>query len=111
MKSDVKPVTSSATSGVLFTGSTRLRAFMVQSTGSSGNVIINGLANISTVSSSTNTNLYIPVSVGAGQTETLYIPEDGVVYAGGRAGTRGVVDGIGITGNTSGLIVTLFIDK
>jgi len=111
MKSDVKPVTSSAANGVLFTGSTRLRAFMIQSTGSSGNVVINGLANSTTVSSSTNTNLYIPVSVGAGQTETLYIPEDGVVYAGGRAGTIGVVDGIGITANTSGLIVTLFIDK
>jgi len=113
MKSDVKPVIlpSSSANGVLFTGSTRLRAFIIQSTGSSGNLIINGLANSTTVSSSTNTNLYIPISVGAGATETLYIPEDGVVYAGGRAGNVGVVDGIGVTANTSGLSVILFIDK
>jgi hypothetical protein len=113
MKSDVKPVVlpSSSTNGVLFTGSTRLRAFIIQSTGSSGNLIINGLANSTTVSSSTNTNVYIPISVGAGATETLYIPEDGIVYAGNRAGTRGVVDGIGVTGNTSALSVILFIDK
>jgi hypothetical protein len=62
-----------------------------------------------TVSSSTNTQVYIPVRVGAQQTETLNIPEDGVLYA-ARNGT-GIVDGIGITGNTAGLIVVLFIDK
>jgi hypothetical protein len=31
MKSDVKPVVTSSTSAVLFTGPTRLRGFMVQS--------------------------------------------------------------------------------
>jgi hypothetical protein len=45
MKSDVKPVVTSSTSAVLFTGPTRLRGFMVQSNGSSGTAIINGLAN------------------------------------------------------------------
>jgi len=113
MKSDVKPVRLPANeaNGVLFTGPTRLRGFMVQSTGSSGLVVINGLANSTTVSSSTNTNVFIPVYVGAGQTETLNIPEDGVLYAGGRGGTVGIVDGIGVTGNTSALSVVLFIDK
>jgi hypothetical protein len=76
MKSDVKPVVSSAANAVLFTGPTRLRGYAVQSTGSSGTVVINGLANSTTVSSSTNTEVYIPVSVGAGQTETLNLPED-----------------------------------
>jgi hypothetical protein len=111
MKSDVKPVmvVSSASNAVLFTGPTRLRGYAVQSTGSSGTVVINGLANSTTVSSSTNTEVYIPVSVGAGRTETLGLPEDGVLYA-QRNGT-GIVDGIGITGNTDGLNVILFIDK
>jgi hypothetical protein len=49
---------------------------------------------------------YIPVYVGAGQTETLNLPEDGVLYAGGRGGTVGIVDGIGVTSNTSGLSVS-----
>lgn len=109
MKSDVKPVVSSASNAVLFTGPTRLRGYAVQSTGTSGTVKINGLINVTTVSSQTNTGVYIPVSVGAGQTETLSIPEDGVLYA-KRNGT-GIVDGIGITGNTDGLNVILFIDK
>lgn len=109
MKSDVKPVVSSASNAVLFTGPTRLRGYAVQSTGTSGTVIINGLANASTVSSSTNTEVYIPVSVGAGRTETLGLPEDGVLYA--QRGGTGIVDGIGITGNTDGLNVILFIDK
>lgn len=109
MKSDVKPVVSSAANAVLFTGPTRLRGYAVQSTGTSGTVIINGLANSTTVSSSTNTEVYIPVSVGAGQTETLNLPEDGVLYA-ARNGT-GIVNGIGITGNADGLNVILFIDK
>jgi hypothetical protein len=109
MKSDVKPVTSSASSAVLFTGPTRLRGYMVQATGTAGTVTINGLTNSTTVSSSTNTQVYIPVRVGAQQTEALNIPEDGVLYA-ARNGT-GIVDGIGITGNTAGLIVVLFIDK
>jgi hypothetical protein len=109
MKSDVKPVVSSAANAVLFTGPTRLRGYAVQSTGSSGTVVINGLANSTTVSSSTNTEVYIPVSVGAGQTETLNLPEDGVLYA-ARNGT-GIVNGVGITGNADGLNVVLFIDK
>jgi hypothetical protein len=113
MKSDVKPVRLpfNETSGVLFTGPTRLRGFLIQSTGSSGNLVINGLANSTTVSSSTNTNVFLPIYVGAGQTETLNLPEDGVLYAGGRGGTVGIVDGIGVTANTSGLSVVLFIDK
>ena len=109
MKSDVKPVTSSASSAVLFTGPTRLRGYMVQATGTAGTVTINGLTNSTTVSSSTNTQVYIPVRVGAQQTEALNIPEDGVLYA-ARNGT-GIIDGVGITGNSAGLIVVLFIDK
>ena len=111
MKSDVKPVicASSSSNAVLFTGPTRLRGFMIQSTGTSGAAIINGLANASTVSSSVNTQVYIPVQVGAGGTETLNLPEDGVLYA-ERNGV-GIIDGIGVTGNTSALTITLFIDK
>jgi hypothetical protein len=109
MKSDVKPVVTSSTSAVLFTGPTRLRGFMIQSTGSSGSAIINGLANATTVSSSTNTQVYIPVTVGANQTETLNLPEDGVLYA-TRNGVA-IVDGIGVTANSSALTITLFIDK
>ena len=111
MKSDVKPVICASTESnkVLFTGPTRLRGFMIQSTGPAGTAIINGLADASTVSSSTNTQVYIAVSVGAGGTETLNIPEDGVLYA-GRNGT-GIIDGIGVTANISALNVTLFIDK
>jgi hypothetical protein len=45
MKSDVKPVVTSATNAVLFTGPTRLRGFMIQAVGSSGTAIINGLVN------------------------------------------------------------------
>jgi hypothetical protein len=109
MKSDVKPVVATTSNAVLFTGPTRLRGYAVQSTGSSGTVIINGLANSTTVSSSTNTQVYLPISVGANQTETLNLAEDGVLYA-ARNGT-GIVDGIGITGNTDSLRVILFIDK
>jgi hypothetical protein len=109
MKSDVKPVTTSASSAVLFTGPTRLRGYMVQGTGTAGTCLINGLVNSTTVSSSTNTEVSIPVRVGAQQTEALNIPEDGVLYA-ARNGT-GIVDGIGVTGNTAGLIIVLFIDK
>ena len=111
MKSDVKPVICASTSSnaVLFTGPTRLRGFMIQSTGSSGAAIINGLANVTTISSSTNTQVYIPIQVPAGGTETLNLPEDGVLYA-GRNGT-GIIDGIGVTNNISALTITLFIDK
>jgi len=111
MKSDVKPVICASTSSnaVLFTGPTRLRGFMIQSTGSSGVAIINGLVNVTTVSGSTNTQVYVPVQVPAGGTETLNLPEDGVLFA-GRNGT-GIIDGIGVTNNTSALTITLFIDK
>ena len=108
-KSDVKPVYIAAASAVAFTGRTRLRGYVVQSTGSSGTAIINGLANATTVSSSTNTQVYIPIQVAANQTETLNIPEDGVLYA-TRNGTA-IVDGIGVTANSSALSITLFIDK
>ena len=110
-KSDVKPVVcaSNISTAVLFTGPTRLRGFIAQSTGSSGTAIINGLANTTTVSTSTNTQVYIPISVGAGGTETLNLPEDGVLYA-ERNGT-GIVDGIGVASNTSALTITLLIDK
>jgi hypothetical protein len=109
MKSDVKPVTTNASNAVLFTGPTRLRGYMVQGTGTAGSCIINGLVNSTTVSSSTNTQVYIPVRVGAQQTEALNLPEDGVLYA-ARNGT-GIINGIGVTGNSSGLVVVLFIDK
>ena len=111
MKGDVKPVAiaSNVSTAVLFTGPTRLRGFIAQSTGSSGIAIINGLANVTTVSTSTDTQVYIPISVGAGQVETLNIPEDGVLYA-ERNGT-GIIDGIGVVSNSSGLAITLFIDK
>jgi hypothetical protein len=111
MKGDVKPVAAATnvTNVVLFAGPTRLRGYIAQSTGSSGVAIINGLSNSTTVSVSTNTQVYIPISVGAGQVETLNIPEDGVLYA-ERNGT-GIIDGIGIASNTSALLITLFIDK
>ncbi len=111
MKSDVKPVVCASTSSnaVLFTGPTRLRGFMAQSTGPAGTAVINGLVNVTTVSGSVNTQVYIPISVGAGGTETLNLPEDGVLFA-ERNGT-GIIDGIGVTANTSSLQITLFIDK
>ncbi len=109
MKSDVKPVVTSSANAVLFTGPTRLRGYAVQSTGTAGSVVINGLVNSTTVSSSTNTEVFIPVRVGANQTETLNLPEDGVLYA-ARNGT-GIINGIGITNNTASLNVVLFIDK
>jgi hypothetical protein len=111
MKSDVKPVVlaSNISTAVLFTGPTRLRGYMIQAGATSGSCIINGLANASTVSTSTNTQVYIPIQVGAGGTETLNLPEDGVLYA-GRNGT-GIIDGVGVASNTSALIVTLFIEK
>ena len=111
MKSDVKPVicASNISTAVLFTGPTRLRGYMIQAGNTSGACIINGLANTTTVSTSTNTQVYIPIQVGANQTETLNLPEDGVLYA-QRNGTD-IVDGIGVASNASGLTVTLFIEK
>jgi hypothetical protein len=82
---------------------------MIQSTGISGIAFINGLANATTVSSSVNTEVYFAVSVGANQTETLNLPEDGILYA--ARGGKFIVDGIGVTGNTSSLNITLLIDK
>jgi hypothetical protein len=110
-KSDVKPVVVAAatTSQVLFTGRTRLRGYMIQSTGSSGSCVINGLANTTTVSSTTTTGVYIPINVGAGETETLNIPEDGVLYA--DSVSADIVDGIGVTAKSTTITVTLFIDK
>ena len=108
-KSDVKPVYIAAASAVAFTGRTRLRGYVVQSTGSSGTLVINGLANATTVSSSTNTQVFLQVFVGANQTETLNLPEDGVLYA-GRNGTA-IIDGVGVTANSGALNITLFIDK
>ena len=112
MKSDVKPVicASNVSTTVLFAGPTRLRGYMIQNgTATSGTCIINGLVNTTTVSASTNTQVYIPIAVAAGGTETLNLPEDGVLYA-GRNGT-GIIDGVGVASNTSALIVTLFIEK
>lgn len=111
MKSDVKPVicASNVSTAVLFTGPTRLRGYMIQAGATSGSCIINGLENTTTVSTSTNTQVYIPIVVGANSTETLGIPEDGVLYA--QRNGVGIVDGIGVASNTSGLTVTLFIDK
>ena len=109
-KSDVKPIYVSSTTGtVAFTGRTRLRGMVVQPTGSSGSLIVNGLANATTVSSSTNTQVYFIVQVGAGGTQSIFIPEDGVLYSSNNA--VGCVDGIGVTGNSSSLSVVLFIDK
>jgi hypothetical protein len=110
-KSDVKPVVvaSNISTLVLFTGPTRLRGYSAQNgTATAGTCIINGLANTTTVSTSTNTQVYIPIAVGANSTQTLNIPEDGVLYA--ERNGPGIVDGIGIVSNTS-LTVTLFIDK
>lgn len=98
-KSDVKPVVLTS-DGVAFTGRTRLRGLMVQSTGSSGSAIINTLVSGATTAASTTTGVYLKVQVGAGGTETLNLPEDGVLYA----------DGIGSTA-ISNVTVTLFIDK
>jgi hypothetical protein len=103
MKSDVKPVVLSA-NGVAFTGRTRLRGYALQSNttvgGSAGTANINTLTNPTTVSSSTGSGVYIPLTVPPGQTETLNIPEDGVLY----------IDGIGATSVTNASLI-LFIDK
>jgi hypothetical protein len=51
----------------------------------------------------------LQLSVGANQTETLNFPEDGILYA--ARGGKFIVDGVGVTGNTSALNITLLIDK
>jgi hypothetical protein len=110
-KGDVKPIyiASNSTNAVAFTGRTRLRGMVIQSTGSSGSLIVNGLANATTVSSSTNTQVYFQVYLAANQNQTIVIPEDGILYGSNNA--VGCVDGVGITGNSSALSATLFIDK
>jgi len=109
-KGDVKPVVcqNNSATAVLWTGPTRLRGIIAQSVGTSGTAIINGLADSTTVSSSTNTQVYMIISVGAGQSVTLNLPEDGINYAAKAA--VGVIDGIGVI-NNSGINVTLLIDK
>jgi hypothetical protein len=109
-KGDVKPVVcqNNSATAVLWTGPTRLRGIIAQSVGTSGTAIINGLADATTVSSSTNTQVYMLISVGANQSVTLNLPEDGINYAAKAA--VGVVDGIGVI-NNSGINVTLLIDK
>ena len=103
MKSDVKPIVLT-TNGVAFTGRTRLRAYALQSNtttgGTAGTATINTLTNPTTVSSATDSGVYIPLTVPPGQTETLNIPEDGVLY----------VDGVGATSVTNASLI-LFIDK
>ena len=109
-KGDVKPVVcqNNSATAVLWTGPTRLRGIIAQSVGTSGTAFINGLADATTVSSSTNTQVYMLISVGAGQSVTLNLPEDGINYAAKAA--VGVIDGIGVI-NNSGINVTLLIDK
>ena len=99
-KGDVKPVTLTA-NGVFFTGRTRLRGIMAQPTtpGSTGVASINTVISGATTSGSSTSGYYIPVIVGQG-TETMYLPEDGVLYE----------DGIGAT-SMSGITLTVFIDK
>ena len=103
MKSDVKPVVLTS-NGVAFTGRTRLRAYALQSNtttgGTAGTADINLLANATNVSSTTTTGVYIPVRVPPGQTETLNLPEDGVLY----------VDGVGATSVANATLI-LYIDK
>jgi len=102
MKSDVKPIILTA-NGIAFEGRTRLRGYALQSNtttgGSAGTANINTIAG-GTVSSTTTTGVYIPLTVPPGQTETLNIPEDGVLY----------VDGIGATSIANASLI-LYIDK
>ena len=103
MKSDVKPIVLTA-NGVAFTGRTRLRAYALQSNtttgGSAGTADINILANATTVSSTTTSGAYIPVRVPPGQTESLSVPEDGVLYT----------DGVGATSVANATLI-MYIDK
>ena len=100
-KGDVKPVTLSA-NGAFYAGRTRVRAIMAQPTtvGSPGSGIINNLVNATTASSTINSIYYIPIIVGAASVETIYLPEDGVLYE----------NGVGCT-SVSNMTITLFIDK
>ena len=100
-KSDVKPVTLIA-NGAFYTGRTRVRAIMAQPTNGTGVGVgyINTLVNATTASATTTNNYYIPVIVGAASVETIYLPEDGVLYE----------NGVGCT-SVSNMTITLFIDK
>jgi hypothetical protein len=100
-KSDVKPVTLTA-NGAFYAGRTRVRAIMAQPTNATGvgSGIINTLVNATTASTVTSNNYYIPVIVGAASVETIYLPEDGVLYE----------NGVGCT-SVSNMTITLFIDK
>ena len=100
-KGDVKPVTLSA-NGAFYAGRTRVRAIMAQPTtvGSPGSGIINNLVNATTASSTINSIYYIPIIVGTNALETIYLPEDGVLYE----------NGVGCT-SVSNMTITLFIDK
>jgi len=100
-KSDVKPVTLTA-NGAFYAGRTRVRAIMAQPTNATGvgSGIINTLVNATTASATTTNNYYIPVIVGAASVETIYLPEDCVLYE----------NGVGCT-SVSNMTITLFIDK
>jgi hypothetical protein len=100
-KGDVKPVTLTS-NGVFFTGRTRVRGIMAQPTtpGSTGSGVINTLVNATTASATTTNNYYIPIIVGTNAIETIYLPEDGVLYE----------NGVGCT-SISNMTITLFIDK
>jgi len=100
-KGDVKPVTLTA-NGVFFAGRTRLRGIIAQPTtpGSTGVASINTVISGATTSGTSTSGYYIPVIVGASGTETIYLPEDGVLYE----------NGIGAT-SMSGMTLTVFIDK
>ena len=81
-----------------------------------GKTVTMDVASANTVTIPTNASVAFPigsrfdiVQIGAGQTETLNLPEDGILYA--QRGGKGIVDGVGVTGNTSSLNITLFIDK
>jgi hypothetical protein len=100
-KGDVKPVTLTA-NGAFYAGRTRVRAIMAQPTapGTSGSGVINTLVNATTASTTTTNNYYIPIIVGTNALETIYLPEDGVLYE----------NGVGCT-SVSNMTITLFIDK
>lgn len=100
-KGDVKPVTLTS-SGVFYGGRTRVRAIMAQPTtpGTTGSGVINTLVNATTASATTTNNYYIPIIVAANAIETIYLPEDGVLYE----------NGVGAT-SVSNMTITLFIDK
>jgi hypothetical protein len=86
-----------------------LRGFMIQSTGTSGIAFINGLANATTVSVSTNTQVYI-CSICWSRPNRNFKSSRRWRFICSKS-VEGIVDGVGVTGNTSALNITLFIDK